>query len=79
MESAARGDWGAVSDDMLENICILGDPVTCRAKLDGYRRSGADLPIIAFPHGSSFSANLSTLEALAPQSPPAADSIYGPA
>lgn len=65
---------GSVSDDMLENICIIGDPVTCRTRLEAYRHSGADLPIIAFPHGSSLSANLSTLEALAPRCNPAADS-----
>ena len=64
----------AVSDAMLESICILGDPVACRARIDAFRQSGADLPIIAFPHGASLSASLRTLEALAPQSLPPADS-----
>jgi len=70
---------GTVSDDMLENICIIGDPGVCRTKLDAYRQSGADLPIIAFPHGASHSAKLHTLEALAPQPPPTASSIASPA
>ncbi len=80
---AIRGAWadgdrgkaaGAVTDDMLENICILGDPGACRAKLDAFRQSGADLPILAFPHGASLLASLRTLEALAPQSQSPADS-----
>jgi alkanesulfonate monooxygenase SsuD/methylene tetrahydromethanopterin reductase-like flavin-dependent oxidoreductase (luciferase family) len=70
-EAWAAGDRGgaaaSISDEMLDNIVIIGDAATCRAKLDQFRRSGADMPLVAFPRGSSFSAMLRTLEALAPQ------------
>lgn len=56
----------AISDDMVENIPIIGDAATCRSKLDRFRRSGADMPVIAFPHGSTVAGIERTLEALAP-------------
>ena len=61
---------GAISEDMLENIAILGNAATCRAKLERFRCSGADMPIIAFPHGASIPAIQRTLEALAPNNAP---------
>lgn len=56
----------AVSEDMLENITVLGNAASCRDKLERFRRSGADMPIIAFPHGASIPSIQRTLEALAP-------------
>ena len=56
----------AVSDEMLEKITIFGDAGTCRTKLEQFRRHGADMPVIAFPHGISPAAVRRTLEALAP-------------
>ena len=61
-EKAAR----AVSDEMLEGIAILGDAATCRGRLERLRKSGADMPVVAFPHGSSIEGIKRTLEALAP-------------
>ena len=65
------GDRGkaanAISDAMLENVCVLGSKVECRTKLDRFRDAGADVPIVNFPHGSSQEAILQTLEALAPE------------
>jgi F420-dependent oxidoreductase-like protein len=72
---AVREAWGAgqrakaaaaISDEMVENIPIIGDAATCRAKLDQFRRDGADMPVIAFPHGSDLPGIQRTLEALAP-------------
>ena len=63
---------GAISEDMLENIAVLGNAATCRAQLERFRRSGADIPIIAFPHGASTPAIQRTLEALAPNDSPVA-------
>ena len=56
----------AISEDMLENITIIGDAASCRAKLDRFRSAGADMPVVAFPHGASTDGIKHTLEALAP-------------
>jgi len=56
----------AISDAMLEKITIFGTAATCRANLDQFRRHGADMPVIAFPHGTPLEAVRHTLEALAP-------------
>ena len=56
----------AITDQMLENIPIIGDAATCQAKLELFRRNGADMPVIAFPQGSTLSGIRRTLEALAP-------------
>ena len=61
----------AISEDMLDNICVFGDPATCRAKLKQFRRSGADMPVITFPQGSSLEGVRRTLQALAPEPVPA--------
>lgn len=61
-EKAAR----AVSDEMLEGIAILGDAATCRSRLERLRKSGADMPVVAFPHGAPLEGVKRTLEALAP-------------
>ncbi len=58
---------GAISERMLENVSVLGGAAWCRAKLDEYRRNGADMPIVALPHGSSLPAIMRTLESLAPK------------
>jgi F420-dependent oxidoreductase-like protein len=58
----------AISDQMLEGIAILGDAATCRSRLERLRKSGADMPVVAFPHGSSMEGVKRTLEALAPVS-----------
>ncbi len=59
-----------VTDDMVENIAILGDADFCRAQLQRFRDAGADMPVVAFPHGASQEAILRTLEALAPVNAP---------
>ena len=61
----------AISEDMLENISVFGDPATCRAKLEQFRRNGADMPVITFPQGSSLAGVRFTLQALAPEQEPA--------
>ena len=72
---AVRAAWSAgdrtkataaVSEDMLENITVIGDAASCRAKLDRFRSAGADMPVVAFPHGASTDGIKHTLEALAP-------------
>jgi len=72
---AVRAAWSAgdrtkataaVSEDMLENITVIGDAASCRAKLDRFRSAGADMPVVAFPHGASTDGMKHTLEALAP-------------
>ena len=58
----------AISDRMLDNITVFGAAAACRAKLEKFRRSGVDMPVVAFPHGASDDAIFRTLEALAPHS-----------
>ena len=55
-----------VSDEMLSGIAVSGDAAACRASMDRFRRNGADMPIIAFPHGSTLDGIIRTLEVLAP-------------
>ena len=70
-EAWAAGDRAKaasmITDEMLDNVTILGDAATCRAKLNQFRRSGADMPLVAFPRGSSLPAMFRTLDALAPR------------
>ncbi len=58
--------YAAISDDMLEEITVFGDAAACRAKLQRFRQNGVDMPVVAFPHGSSDAAIQRTLEALSP-------------
>ena len=60
----------SVSDEMLEGIAILGNADTCRSRLERLRKSGADMPVVAFPHGSTMEGITRTLETLAPVSAP---------
>ena len=55
-----------ISDEMLDRTTIYGDAGDCREKMERYRSKGADMPVIAFPHGCSTRAALRTLEVLAP-------------
>ena len=56
----------SITDEMLENITIIGDRDDCLRKVEKYRQAGADMPVLAFPHGASIEAMERTLEALAP-------------
>ena len=57
----------AISEDMMENISVFGDPSSCRAKLEQFRHSGANMPVITFPQGTSLAGIRRTLKALAPE------------
>ena len=50
-EAWARGDraaaTAAVSDALVDSVCVAGTPRQCRDKIDAYRKSGIALPIIA--------------------------------
>ncbi len=56
----------AISDQMLDNITVLGHAETCRSKLRRFREMGADMLVVAFPHGATRSSITKTLRALAP-------------
>ena len=66
----AEGDRGkaaaAITDDMIDNITVIGSPAECRQKMARFRANGVDMPIVAFPHGTNRATMLGTLEALAP-------------
>lgn len=50
-EAWARGDHAAataaVSDALIDSVCVVGTPRRCRDRIDAYRDSGIDLPMIA--------------------------------
>ena len=71
-EAWARGDREAaeraVSDAMIEETSIAGTPEHCRARLEAYRQSGIDLPIVSpFARGPDAKARFeATIRACAP-------------
>ena len=56
----------SITDEMLDNITIIGDRDDCLRKVEKYRQAGADMPVLSFPHGATPEAMERTLEALAP-------------
>jgi alkanesulfonate monooxygenase SsuD/methylene tetrahydromethanopterin reductase-like flavin-dependent oxidoreductase (luciferase family) len=50
-EAWARNDRDtaerAVSDEMIDATSVSGTPEQCRARIEAYRQSGIDLPIIS--------------------------------
>ncbi|HET9671289.1 MAG TPA: LLM class flavin-dependent oxidoreductase [Actinomycetota bacterium] len=52
----------------VEAVCLRGDPRAARARLDAYRRAGADLPVVypALALGEDAQASIAALRALAP-------------
>ena len=69
-EAWSRGDRkeaaSLVSEEMLDKITVYGDAEECREGLKRLRERGADMPVVAFPHGCPDSTIMHTLEALAP-------------
>ncbi len=73
---ALRRAWGegdrgkaaeAITDEMVDNITVIGTPDQCRKKMARFRDNGVDMPLVAFPHGSDRETMLGTLESLAPK------------
>lgn len=73
---ALRRAWGegdrgqaaeAITDEMVDNITVIGATDECREKMARFRDNGVDMPLVAFPHGSDRATMLGTLESLAPQ------------
>lgn len=68
----ARGDREAaeraVTDAMIEATCIVGTPEECRARVEAYRRSGMDVPILSpFARGAGAKARFeAAIRACAP-------------
>ena len=66
----SAGDKGKaaaiIPDDLLENITIIGDAPTCLQRMEQFRRAGADMPVVAFPHGSTLEGMRRTIEVLSP-------------
>ena len=68
----SRGDRAAaeraVSDAMIDATSIAGTPEECRARIEAYRRSGIDLPILSpFARGAGAKAQFETaIRACAP-------------
>ena len=56
-----------VTNQMLDNITVIGDTKTCRSKIERFRQMGADIPIIAFHHRATPDSIMNTIRALAPR------------
>jgi F420-dependent oxidoreductase-like protein len=54
----------AITDELLDAFAIVGDAQRCRARLDVYRASGADLPVLALPGDVSVADAERTVHAL---------------
>ena len=66
-DAGDRGKAAAIiPDELLENIAIIGDAAACRDRMEKFRRAGADMPVMAFPHGSTIEGIRRTIDALAP-------------
>ncbi|MEC9307899.1 MAG: LLM class flavin-dependent oxidoreductase [Chloroflexota bacterium] len=59
-----------VTDEMINNISVVGSVKDCRSKLQEFRIEGADMPVVAFPHGTPRSAMEETIIALSPDRKP---------
>ncbi|MGE4076950.1 MAG: LLM class flavin-dependent oxidoreductase, partial [Reyranella sp.] len=74
-EAWKRGDRQAaertVSDPMIDATSIAGTPEQCRAKIEAYRQSGFDLPIISpFARGPDAATRFAAaIRACAPDTP----------
>ena len=55
-----------MSNQMLDNITVIGDPESCRSKIERFRQMGADMPVIAFHHRATPDSIMNTIRALAP-------------
>ena len=53
-----------VPDALVDAVTIVGDKKRCRERLQQYRDAGADLPVLAFPYGSTLDMICETIEAL---------------
>lgn len=54
----------AVTKGMIDRVAIAGSADRCRARLAEYRKAGADMPVIAVPHGAPRDVFTQTIEAL---------------
>lgn len=59
-----------VTDEMVNNIAVVGSIKDCRSKLEEFRIEGADMPVVAFPHGTPRSDMEETIIALSPDRSP---------
>lgn len=66
----AQGDRRAaaaqITDEVLDEIAIVGEPDECRAKLRWFQEHGVALPILAPPHGATGAMIARSIRELAP-------------
>jgi F420-dependent oxidoreductase-like protein len=55
-----------ITDEMIDKIGVVGSIKDCRAKLESFRTEGADMPVVAFPYGTSRIDMEDTIIGLAP-------------
>jgi probable F420-dependent oxidoreductase len=80
----SRGDRAAaeaaVSDELIDATCVAGTPAQCRERVEAYRRSGIDVPILSpFARGPGAKAKFETvIRACAPSTHAAEDQPPSP-
>ncbi|OLS23115.1 MAG: 5,10-methylenetetrahydromethanopterin reductase [Candidatus Heimdallarchaeota archaeon LC_3] len=55
-----------ISDELIDDLAVVGTPEEVKQKLDLWRALGIDLPLISLPYGTPFSIAMETLQSLAP-------------
>ncbi|MDQ2049520.1 TIGR04024 family LLM class F420-dependent oxidoreductase [Natronolimnohabitans sp. A-GB9] len=59
---------GLLEDDLLEDLCAVGDPETARERLERYEAvDGIDAVAVSFPRGADEDEIRQTMEAMAPE------------
>lgn len=60
-----KGTSAAITDGMLDDFCLLGDPAAVAEELSMFERIGVEVPILRFPDGLSSGATVDMLRGLA--------------
>jgi len=67
VRAVESGDLSAVPEELVRELCLVGDPAAARARLEEFRAAGADLPIVyPVPGRDAVSSMMGTVLAVAP-------------
>ncbi|MBI2322797.1 MAG: LLM class flavin-dependent oxidoreductase [Chloroflexi bacterium] len=65
-EGDRAGAATLISDEILDEVAVAGEPDECRARLGWHREQGIALPILCPPHGATGAMIERTIRELAP-------------
>ncbi len=67
VRAVESGDLSAVPEELVRELCLVGDPAAARGRLEEFRAAGADLPIVyPVPGRDAVSSMMGTVLAVAP-------------